>query len=360
MVGHCARDSTPGRGRGGVWPVPGGWLRGRLGRRVTVCRVWWSCYWRASLAGPRRDAQIEQRAVLWERRRYGFKRTRRNLIVIAARSTSVQPAIDQMNGLARKLKVSQVAWASQGDVSSLEARQASWQTRRLSSRISNGHLTRWETHVTANTSHPAVVRCRQRLRHDVLLQHRGQHRLHIRRRFAARLCRRLSEGLMLFKAQARSAPARLLLLVAAVAFVGTTAGCGGVAAAPPSQTPQVVSPTIDRLDPLVEQVAATPVPQLISNSLRRKAEEMVVRVRNVNCEGIAIGSGFALDPHTLLTNRHVLAGASQLEVSTWDGHDYQVSTAKVGALVDLGVATVHGASHRVRLLLTPSRSLARE
>ena len=151
---------------------------------------------------------------------------------------------------------------------------------------------------------------------------------------------------MLFKAQARSAPARLLPLLAAVVVVGTTAGCGGVAAAPPSQTPQVVSPTIDRLDPLVEQVAATPVPQLISNSLRRKAEEMVVRVRNVNCEGIAIGSGFALDPHTLLTNRHVLAGASQLEVSTWDGHDYQVSTAKVGALVDLGVATVHGALPR--------------
>jgi S1-C subfamily serine protease len=81
---------------------------------------------------------------------------------------------------------------------------------------------------------------------------------------------------------------------------------------------------------------------LISNSLRRKAEEMVVRVRNVNCQGIATGSGFALDAHTLLTNRHVLAGASQLEVSSWDGHDYQVPTAKVGALVDLGVATVEG------------------
>src|SRR5262249_41588678 len=54
------------------------------------------------------------------------------------------------------------------------------------------------------------------------------------------------------------------------------------------------------------------------------------------------GSGLALDAHTLLTNRHVLAGASQLEVSTWDGHDLEVSTAAVGALIDLGVATVDG------------------
>jgi S1-C subfamily serine protease len=145
--------------------------------------------------------------------------------------------------------------------------------------------------------------------------------------------------------QARSlhAPPRWLVspLMSLAIMVGVT-GCGGLAAAPPSHAPQVVSPTVHRLNPLVGQVAAVPVPLLIANSLRRKAEEMVVRVRNVNCQGLELGSGFALDPHTLLTNRHVLAGASQLEVSTWDGHDYQVSTAKVGALVDLGVATVNG------------------
>jgi S1-C subfamily serine protease len=81
---------------------------------------------------------------------------------------------------------------------------------------------------------------------------------------------------------------------------------------------------------------------LISDSLRRKAEEMVVRVRNIGCEGVATGSGFALDAHTLVTNRHVLAGASELEVSTWDGHLLRAPTAEVGALVDLGVATVQG------------------
>jgi S1-C subfamily serine protease len=137
-----------------------------------------------------------------------------------------------------------------------------------------------------------------------------------------------------------------LFLAGFTLVVALEAGCGGLASAPPSQPPEVVRPAVHRLNPQVDQVAATPVPQLISNSLRRKAEEMVVRVRNINCEGIATGSGFALDPHTLLTNRHVLAGASQLEVSTWDGHDYQVSTAEVGALVDLGIATVDGALPR--------------
>jgi S1-C subfamily serine protease len=80
---------------------------------------------------------------------------------------------------------------------------------------------------------------------------------------------------------------------------------------------------------------------LISHSLHRKAEEMVVRIRNINCQGLDIGSGFAIDAHTLLTNRHVLAGASELEVSTWDGHDYRVTAADVGRLVDLGVVRVN-------------------
>lgn len=133
------------------------------------------------------------------------------------------------------------------------------------------------------------------------------------------------------------------MVAAAVVLVTVSVGCAGFAAAPPAQPAvQAPVPAVHRLDPLVERMAHTPVPRLISQSLRRRAEEMVVRVRNVSCEGIATGSGFALDGRTLLTNRHVLAGASQLEVSTWDGHDFEVSTAAVGALVDLGVATVDG------------------
>jgi S1-C subfamily serine protease len=104
----------------------------------------------------------------------------------------------------------------------------------------------------------------------------------------------------------------------------------------------VTVPALHGVAPQVAEVQATPIPQLISNSLHRKAEETVVRVRNINCQGLDIGSGFAIDAHTLLTNRHVLAGASQLEISTWDGHDERVGAADVGRLVDLGVVRVDG------------------
>jgi len=118
-------------------------------------------------------------------------------------------------------------------------------------------------------------------------------------------------------------------------------GCAGLAAKPPDDESDA-PPPVHRIDPQVIIAASRPVPTLISQSLRRRAERLVVRVRNVNCEGIATGSGFALGPHTLVTNRHVLAGAERVEVSTWDGHLLRASTAKVGALVDLGVATVAG------------------
>jgi S1-C subfamily serine protease len=58
--------------------------------------------------------------------------------------------------------------------------------------------------------------------------------------------------------------------------------------------------------------------------------------------GVAVGSGFAIDRDILITNRHVLAGAAVLQVSTWDGHSLDVDAAKVGVLGDLGVAVVEG------------------
>src|SRR4051812_42972869 len=55
------------------------------------------------------------------------------------------------------------------------------------------------------------------------------------------------------------------------------------------------------------------------DSLTRAAERMTLRVRNISCAGVATGSGFAVDQHTIITNRHVLEGAAVLELNTWDG-----------------------------------------
>ena len=116
-------------------------------------------------------------------------------------------------------------------------------------------------------------------------------------------------------------------------------GCAGLAEKPPDDKTYKVPP-VHRLNRQVIIAASRPVPLLISQGLRRRAEQLVVRVRNVNCLGVELGTGFALNRHTLVTNRHVLAGADRVEVSTWDGHLLKVSTAKVGALVDLGIASV--------------------
>lgn len=145
--------------------------------------------------------------------------------------------------------------------------------------------------------------------------------------------------------------------VAGVAmFVIIVTGCGALAAKPPSKAPQTTVPRVASLDPLVERMAKTHLRALAANSIHRAAEEMTVRIRNINCEGLALGSGFAISPHVLITNRHVLAGASVLEVNTWDGRDDTVSTAAVGALGDLGVASVDQTLPHVAQFGTPAEA----
>ncbi|MEN5074323.1 serine protease [Isoptericola cucumis] len=66
-------------------------------------------------------------------------------------------------------------------------------------------------------------------------------------------------------------------------------------------------------------------------------QRMAVRIRNVGCGSLSTGSGFAIDEHTLITNRHVVADSQSLEVSTYDGRDLAVSAASTARLADLAV-----------------------
>ncbi|MDO8120890.1 serine protease [Isoptericola sp. b490] len=69
------------------------------------------------------------------------------------------------------------------------------------------------------------------------------------------------------------------------------------------------------------------------------AERMAVRIRNVGCDTLtmSVGSGFAIDAHTVVTNRHVVSGSALLQVSTYDGRDVEVSGASTASLADLAV-----------------------
>ncbi len=62
-----------------------------------------------------------------------------------------------------------------------------------------------------------------------------------------------------------------------------------------------------------------------------------VRIRSQTCEGLGVGSGFLIDPTTIVTNRHVVEGADTLEVETSDGRSLTVEVANQGLLADLAV-----------------------
>jgi S1-C subfamily serine protease len=66
-------------------------------------------------------------------------------------------------------------------------------------------------------------------------------------------------------------------------------------------------------------------------------QRMAVRIRNVGCGSLSTGSGFAIDATTLITNKHVVADSADLQVSTYDGHDIDVSAASTAGIADLAL-----------------------
>lgn len=131
----------------------------------------------------------------------------------------------------------------------------------------------------------------------------------------------------------------LLCVVAAFAVLAAATAIGGqrIASPPPAEPPRVARLTAAAR----ETMRGTPI-TLARDSLTRKAEQMTLRVRNISCAGVATGSGWPIDAHTLITNRHVLAGAAVLELNAWDGSSIEadVTQAQEGRLVDIGIATV--------------------
>jgi S1-C subfamily serine protease len=106
-----------------------------------------------------------------------------------------------------------------------------------------------------------------------------------------------------------------VLLVAAAVL---TSGC--VAAPPPAA---VAPPTTRRV--------------LSTESAGQRSAEITVRVRNRACDFLATGSGFAVGRNLLVTNRHVVEEAEQLQLDTWDGKSIAVEVHAVAYLNDLAL-----------------------
>ena len=104
-----------------------------------------------------------------------------------------------------------------------------------------------------------------------------------------------------------------------------------------------MAPRVTPDAPAARGIAGITVPALSRDGLERRASAVTVRVRNLTCEGVATGSGFVVDGGTLVTNRHVVAGAERLEVDTADGRSLDVTAAEVGVLGDVAFVGVDGA-----------------
>jgi S1-C subfamily serine protease len=121
---------------------------------------------------------------------------------------------------------------------------------------------------------------------------------------------------------------RLISAFAAAAML-LIGGCGSL---PPFPEPAAIGETT---------AAATPSPgaTTLSPDGFRTTERVAVRVRNVGCGGVSTGSGFAVSGDVLVTNRHVVAGADTLQVSTYDGQDLLVETAGAAVVADLALVS---------------------
>lgn len=120
----------------------------------------------------------------------------------------------------------------------------------------------------------------------------------------------------------------------AVTLLATTAGC---AAAEELGVPQMPGPAQTDFVPSEVPSARPSGTGNLSPDGFDAAQRMAVRIRNVGCGELSTGSGFAVDATTLITNRHVVSGSADLQVSTYDGRDVEVTAASTAALADLAV-----------------------
>ena len=118
-------------------------------------------------------------------------------------------------------------------------------------------------------------------------------------------------------------------LVSVALLAGPLAACG-VLPALPEPVPDSVVPSLVAPDDPAGSENLSPDG---FDAVRR----MAVRIRNVRCDGLSTGSGFAVDSRTLITNKHVVDSSRSLQLLTYDGRDIAAQTASVAGLADLAI-----------------------
>ncbi|NYI41736.1 S1 family peptidase [Demequina lutea] len=119
---------------------------------------------------------------------------------------------------------------------------------------------------------------------------------------------------------------RLAVGAGAILAAAAVAACGVIPAPP--------GPLKTTFIPEATPVAATATP---SSDGFTTEQHLAVRIRVATCQGWATGSGWILNSHEVITNRHVAEGATHIEVTTYDGHDYVVNSSLIAKTPDLAL-----------------------
>jgi S1-C subfamily serine protease len=118
-------------------------------------------------------------------------------------------------------------------------------------------------------------------------------------------------------------------LVGVAILVGALTGC--------SMLPAMPDPVPSSIEASLGPVPAPTSSGNLSPDGFDTAQRIAVRIRNIGCGALSTGSGFAIDDHTVITNRHVVADTSTLQVSTYDGRDFTADEAATAGLADLAI-----------------------
>lgn len=103
----------------------------------------------------------------------------------------------------------------------------------------------------------------------------------------------------------------------------------------------VLPPLPEELDTEFIPATSAPLPpEYLSADGFSAAQHLAVRIRTETCDGYFTGSGWILNDHQVVTNRHVILDAIRIEVTTYDGRDYRALSSVIAPVADLGLITL--------------------
>jgi S1-C subfamily serine protease len=122
-------------------------------------------------------------------------------------------------------------------------------------------------------------------------------------------------------------PGRRSRLAVALTVAGLVASC--VPAPPPRSDGDGAAD--------LAQLAELDLPEVAATSVLRRAQEVTVRIRNLGCDQLGLGSGFVLPGNLVVTNRHVVAEPREVTVNTWDGRSLRADVTGIAVDSDLAI-----------------------